>query len=132
MQIWTAGEVQSELADSYRSARKDIEQALNTSVSSQDYGAGVSKWALIYILMDEDDPAYPEVRRYKKRTGVVEYRLKVDYHAFKEADADSQRKLLAAAILRSIDLSGQLRITDFDIDRFKSDVLHVLKKNGWV
>ncbi len=131
MRVWTSGEVMSDIAEPYRFARKDVEQALNASVASEDYGAGVTEWALIYIIMDEDDPAYPEVRRYKKRTGVVEFRLKVDHQAFKEGDALTQRKLLAAAILRSLDLSGELKISDFDAERFKRDLVQALTKKEW-
>jgi hypothetical protein len=39
---------------------------------------------------------------------------------------------LAAAVLRSLDLSGELKIADFDAERFKSDVVQALKKNEWV
>ena len=131
MQVWSSGEAMIDIAAPYRSAREDVEQALNASVASEDYGAGVSKWALVYIIMDEDDPAYPEVRRYKKRTGVVEFRLKVNHRAFKEATALTQRKLLAAAILRSLDLFGELKIADFDAERFKKDVVQALTKNKW-
>lgn len=131
MQVWTAGEVQIDLAETYRSARKEVEHELNKTVASGDYGVGVSKWALIYIILPEDDSAFPEVRRYKKRTGVVEFRLKVDYQAFKESDARTQRKLLAASVRRSIDLSGELKIADFDVGHFKADVIQVLTKNEW-
>jgi hypothetical protein len=63
---------------------------------------------------------------------VVEFRLKVDHQAFKEADALTQRKLLAATVMRSIDLFGELKIADFDGGRFKRDVVQALKKNQWV
>lgn len=132
MQVWTAAEAMLDIAEPFRSARKVVEKVLNTSLGSEDYGTGVMKWALIYIIMDEDDPNYPEVRRYRKRTHEVEFRLKVDHQAFKEGDVFAQRKLLAAAVLRSIDLSGQLKITDFDAERFKADVVQALKKNNWV
>src|SRR5262245_58564177 len=111
-----------DIEEPLRLASNEVERVLNAKVASEDYGIGVSKWALIYIIMDEDDPAYPEVRRYKKRTGVVEFRLKVDHRAFKEADARTQRMLLAAAVLRSLDLSGELKIADFDAERFKRDM----------
>jgi hypothetical protein len=132
MQVWTAGEVMIDIAHSYRSARKDVERALNAAVGAEGYGAGVTKWALIYIIMDEDDPNYPEIRRYEKRTGVVEFRLKVDHQAFKDGDRLTQRKLLAAAVLRSLELSVKLRIADFDTERFKSDVVEALRRNEWV
>jgi hypothetical protein len=131
MQVWTSAEAMIDIEAPLRFASNELERALNASVGCEDYGSGVSKWALIYIIMDEDDPAYPEVRRYKKRTGVVEFRLKVDHQAFKEADARTHRKLLAAAVLRTLDLSGELKIAGFDAERFKRDVVQALKNNEW-
>jgi hypothetical protein len=131
MKIWTSSEAMADLVESLRSARRDVEQALNLSVASEGYGAGVSTWAIIYIVMDEDDPAYTEIRRYNKRAGVMEFRLKVDHRAFKEADPLAQRKLLAATVLRSLDLFDDVRVADFDADRFKRDLTQALRKNQW-
>ncbi len=132
MQIWTSSDAMLDIDDPLNSARKDVERELNVSVGCEDYGSGVSKWAVIYIVMDKDDPAYPEVRRYNNHTGVVELRLKVDHHAFKESNSLAHRKLLAVAMLRSIDLSEGLKLGDFDTGRFRKDVVQGLKKNEWV
>jgi hypothetical protein len=131
MRVWTSGEIEGDIDQSFRLARKAVEQALTARVGSEDYGAGVCKWALIYIIMNEEDPAYPEIQRYTKSTGVVEFRLNVDHRAFTEGDPLRQRELLAATVLRSLDLSGGLRIPDFDADRFKRDVTQALNENKW-
>jgi hypothetical protein len=132
VRIWTSGELQHDVGEPFRFARKDVERELSNSVLSEDYGAGVIKWALIYILLPANDSFLPEIQRYKKRKREVEFRLKVDHQAFKESDAFTQRRLLAAAFLRSIDLSGELGIADFDAERFKLDVVQVLKTNDWL
>jgi Immunity protein 44 len=132
VRVWTSSEALIDVDEALNLARKDVEREVAKSLASKNYGSGVSKWALIYILLPENDPKYPEVRRYRKRTRVVEFRLKVDHQAFKEGGAIAQRKLLAAAFLRSIDLSGSLPIEDFDRTRFKADVVQVFERNNWV
>jgi hypothetical protein len=132
MQFWTSSEAMADIDTALNSARSVVERTLKTAVGCENYGSGVSKWALIYIVMNEDDPAFQEVSRYTKRMGVVEFRLKVDYHCFKSADSRRQRMLLAATVLRSIELSGELQIADFDSVRFRTDVVQALKKKEWV
>jgi Immunity protein 44 len=132
MRVWTSSESMVDVHERLRSASREVERELNAAVGSESYGTGVIEWALIYIIMDQVDPNFPEVRRYKKRKQEVEFRLKVDHQAFKEAGALAQRKLLSETILRSIDLSRELKISDFDAERFKKDVVQALKKNEWV
>jgi Immunity protein 44 len=119
MQVWTSSEAQFDVDEALTAARKDLERELRSSVASQDFGTGVSKWALIYILLPEDDSNYPEVWRFHKRTSVVEFRLKVDHKSFKESNTIDQRKLLGEAVLRSIELSRKLRIPNFDTENFR-------------
>ena len=132
MQIWTSSEAVLDVDEALSAARKDVERELNKAVTSADYGDGVSKWALIYIVMPENDPRYSEVHRYTKRTKVVEFRLKVDHRAFKEGDALAQRKLLAAAIMRSLELSKGRSIPAFALERFKNDVAQALQSHNWM
>lgn len=131
MRVWTSSESMADVYEPLRLASREVERELNAAVGSESYGTGVIEWALIYIIMDQVDPNFPEVRRYKKRKREVEFRLKVDHQAFKEADVLAQRKLLSETVLRSIKLSGELKIADFDVERFKRDVVQALKKNEW-
>ena len=65
MRVWTSGELQSDVDDPFRFARKDVERELSNSVATQDYGTGVIEWALIYILLPKSDSFLQEIRRYK-------------------------------------------------------------------
>jgi hypothetical protein len=132
MKVWTSSEAMHDVAEPLRLASNEVEKALNEFVSPINYGAGVSDWTLIYILLPENDPNYGEIRRFHKRRGVVEFRLKVNHHAFKDADPLGQRRLLAAAIVRSIDLSHSMKLGEFDLARFRQDIAQVLAANDWV
>ena len=94
MKLWMSDEIQADVGDVHRRARQDVENAINDKLSDSDYGSGVSKWAFISIIREEDSDDYGEIRRYDKRRKVVEFRLKIDHSQFKQAAATEQRKLL--------------------------------------
>lgn len=131
MQFWSSSEVQSDVADSHRPARKDVELTINNVITERNYGDGVSKWALIYIILDEGDD-YPELNRYQKKNGVAEFRLVVDYTTIQACDDMEHRKLLAQAIVRSLDLAKTMKLDGFDLDAFSRDVLNALAERRWL
>jgi hypothetical protein len=132
MKLWTSSEAMADIDEPLRLASKDVECVLNSSISTREYGPGVTQWDLIYIIMDEDDPNYNEVHRYKKKKHSIEFRLKVDHSAFKRGDSKTQRKLLASSVLRSIRIAETMYIDDFDCKRFLLDVEQTLEKNSWM
>ena len=131
MQFWSSSEIQSDVADSHRPARKDVELAINSVIATRSYGAGVSQWALIYIILEEGDD-YPETYRYQKKNGVAEFRLTVDYANIKVCDDFEHRKQLASAILRSLELAKTMKIQSFKLDTFSHDVIDILTERGWL
>lgn len=131
MQFWSSSEVQSDVADSHRPARKDLELAINNVIAERSYGDGVSQWALIYIILDEGDD-YPELNRYQKKNGVAEFRLVVDYAAIQACDHMEHRKVLAQTIVRSLDLAKTMKIASFDLDAFSRDVVSALAQLRWL
>lgn len=131
MQFWSSSEVQSDVADSHRPARKDLELAINNVIAERSYGDGVSQWALIYIILDEGDD-YPELNRYQKKNGVAEFRLVVDYTTIRACDHMEHRKVLAQTIVRSLDLAKTMKIASFDLDAFSRDVVSALAQRRWL
>lgn len=130
MNFWSSSEVESDVADAHRQARKDLESSINHKIARKEYGSGVSKWALIYIVLSEKDVKYPEVCRFQKKSKIVEFRLCVDYLAIRNGDELNHRKLLAATILRTLQLAKSMRLDDFDLEAFSADVSMVLSEVG--
>jgi hypothetical protein len=58
----------------------------------------------------------------------LEYRVKVDYTDFKNADAEKSIEILAISILNSLDVFDKVKITDFDTMAFKADLENCFKK----
>ncbi len=132
MQFWNSCEAEVDVADPLRYAGNDIEDKLNEALSTRSYGDGVVEWAIIFIMLSQDDPNYCEIQRFHKKRKVVEFRLKVDHAKFKSGTEIEQRQLLSAAILRSFRLTSKMKLDDFDQTKYESDVCQVLTSHGWV
>jgi hypothetical protein len=130
--LWTSGEVQVDVADSFRLARKEVDTLVNETVKGVDYGDGLEEWALIFIIRAEDHSDYDEVKKYRKKTREFEFRLKIPHGAFKIADATGQRRLIAESVRRSIAEMDKLRASNVDIERLRKDVVAALVAKGWL
>jgi hypothetical protein len=42
--LWISGEIQLDMDEEHRSARKDVEDAANVVFGSSNYGEGLNKW----------------------------------------------------------------------------------------
>lgn len=129
--LWMTEEIQRDVSQQYAMARMEIEPALNAVVDPTNYGA-LKKWYFIAIVPDDDDPNYPEVKKYHKKRQEFEFRLKIDHATFKSADDLGKRKLIMTALLRSIDEMRKLVPKGIDDVRLESDVCGVAAANGWL
>jgi Immunity protein 44 len=129
--LWMSGEIQSDIADEYRLARKDVEVAVNAALGASNYGDGLSKWSLIAIILEEDHPDFDEVKRYRKKERNFEFRLKISHAEFKATDSVGRRKLIVEALLRSIAEMRRLAIRSIDSAKLESDVRELAAAKGW-
>lgn len=60
---------------------------------------------------------FPEVVRYSSRQTVLEFRLQVDYQAFKQTSEPGRITLLLNCLRRSIDLMKHLSVSESDRNR---------------
>jgi hypothetical protein len=125
------GELQGDIGVDYQVARNEIEQCTQAAVSQADYGA-IKEWALIAIILEEDIPGYQEVKRFKKTLQKFEFRLKIDHATFKTADELGKRRLIVAALLRSIDEMRKLVSKGIDYARLESDIRGVALAKAWL
>jgi hypothetical protein len=63
-----------------------------------------------------------------------EYRIKLDYDSFKNADEESSKKILAKEILMSLAVFEKMKskIKDFDMIRFKADLEDYFKSQALI
>jgi hypothetical protein len=130
--LWMSGEVQSDIADEYRLARKDVEAAVNAALRPFNYGDGLNKWSVIAIILEEDHPDFDEVKKYRGKERTFEFRLKISHTAFKSADPVGRRRLIVEALLRSIAEMRILTIRSIDHAKLESDVRELAAAKGWL
>ena len=129
--LWMSAEIQRDVSPQYTAALNEMEPAINAIIETSDYGP-LTRWSFIAIVLDDDDPDYGEVKRYHKKTRVVEFRMKIDHATFKAADDLGKRKLIMAALLRSINEMPKLVPKGIDYARLESDVRGVATAKGWL
>ena len=131
MKLWISGEIMAEVADAYREARKDVERLFNDNLGDRSYGESVQRIKLIGILMDGDDPKFAEVSKYHKREKDAEFRLKLDYLAFRDGPDLQRRRLVAGAVLRAIKMLPQLSPA-CDSSRLAADFVEAAEGRAWL
>jgi len=134
MVLWMSSEADKDVGRSYRSARNKIEKAVNKWLETANYGTTVKEWVLIGIVTAEEYPGFGEVNRFTKKSGVAEFRLRIDHAAFKKAanDMNARCKLICKSLIRSLDLLAKKKIPDFDHKSLMADFREFAKKKGWL
>lgn len=121
-----SGEIQKEVYDAYRAARKTIEIRVNERLEGEDYGKGLEEWAYIAIIRAVDSDDYPEIFKYSKRNKEAEFRLKINYNQFESGSPETQRKLISASLLRALKMMPEIGVKDIDYNRLMKDISQVL------
>ena len=129
IEFWMSGEIEINVDDSHRTARKIIEKQVNESIGTNHYGEGLKLWSYLAIILDSKTaPYYPEVKRYSRRKKEVEFRLKINHRKFLEGSPETHLRLLSESVLRSLKLMHEMKIKDLDLDRLEADVTKCLSK----
>ena len=131
MTLWMSGEIQLDIADQHRSARKEIESAVNAVLESSNYGEALNKWYFISIILEEAPPGFDEINKLRKKEQSFESRLRISYNEFKAADAVGQRRLIMIALLRSVTEMRRCAVKGIDHDKLESDLRELAATKGW-
>jgi hypothetical protein len=125
-----SGEVQADIADAYRFARRDVEQAVESALRERDYGAALARLSLISIIL-EDESGFDEIKKYDKNKRQFEMRLKIPHQQFQAADAQFRRQMVAYTLLRAVKEMRALGVPGIDYERLESDVASAVASRGW-
>lgn len=82
------------------------------------------------MILRPDIKLYEERTLYKAKEGSADYRLKIDYDAFVQADEQEKRRLIIENILQCVRLLGEKtkkQKTDFDAQRLENDIIEFTK-----
>ena len=130
MRLWLSGELQHDVALGYTDAARHLRRILRPVVSAADYGKSVIEWAFIGILQQRDTRATTEDWQFFKPRGLAQFRLRLDYDAFKQSDELDRSRLLFCALLRSASLSPRLHMENFNAEKFAADLIDIGVTHG--
>jgi hypothetical protein len=133
MQLWMSGELMRDVGDAYSKVLNIVEPTMNTVFRQRDYGEGLRQWAFIAMILGElGPPDYKEIKRYHKRDKSCEFRLRIDYDAFREAHLSERFTLVCEALLRSLSLMEDMKIPDVNVKALRDDFVSTARANGWL
>jgi hypothetical protein len=132
--LWMTEEIQSDVAEEYADARREIEAAMNAVFSSFSYGDALEEWVVIGTVRKNASASdgYGEINRYVKKERSFESRLKIPHAEFKAANAVEKRMLIVGILLRSIAEMRRRKIPGIDFAKLESDVRELAAAKGWV
>lgn len=126
MNFWYSGEIDSEVDDAFHSTRKTIEERLNTALAGNDYGAGVTKIAIIPIILGPRFPNHSERRLLQRSQHSADYRLRIDFETFRRGGERTRELLLIRNTIQAIeDISRKTEKANIEFSgkALKQDVL---------
>lgn len=127
MKLWIGGEIQADIADSFRMARKTVEGLINNSLDQKKYALNLKAWDCIAVIKDDSD--FDEIVKYSPKKKEMDFRLKINYQEFKEGSNKIREKLIFNMLQRSLKLLKEKGFTDEEIDPLIIDVEQVGNKN---
>lgn len=112
---------------------KPMNRVLMERLGSKDYGLGLTKWFLLFIMVPAGLPGHddPERVRFEKKNKAVDMRLHISNEAFHRADEAGRRVLVVECMMRSLDLIEAKKVPDFDILALKADVAMIAREEDW-
>jgi hypothetical protein len=126
MQFWYSGEVDSEVYDAFMTTRKFVESRLNGALSSRTYGSAVAKIAIIPIVLGPRFANRPERKLLQHSKCSADYRLKIDFEAFRDGNERARQELLIRNTIQAIaDISRKTKkaALEFEGESLTNDVL---------
>jgi len=123
----------------YRSADIDkitiiypLAQKANSFLETRDYGAGVQDYIIGIICMSSefDYKWKEEKKKYYKTKRLLEYDIKLNYAQVENATENGIKQIFAGRWLDSLGVIEELKIKNFDTDKFREDLILFFEQNG--
>jgi hypothetical protein len=130
MKLWMSAEFSGDIGDGLRLARNFVEDEINTVIEAKDYDIELDGWDCIAIIM-ESDSDFEEVIKYSIKKRDMDFRLRICFENFANADALGQQRLIYQMLLRSLDLLIEKGVNVSGINALRADVEGIAKKFAW-
>jgi len=131
MKFFFSGELDVDIADSYREIRKLVESTLNEQLGENNYGEEIQKISIIPIILG---PRFiegkKERRLIKKKEKVADYRLFVDFNTWLNGTNEIRTNLIIDNILEAVDDINRKLKDSFNGDSLRNDILRSFNKES--
>ena len=123
---------------SKRQAIKEVSEAANNLVASNDYGESIEKMLVGLIVVEPvyDDFSKPRRPRYTEHKETMAFgsipivihktldiEIKLNYEQVLAAEGEELKRIVAFEVLNALhNLKVPKKVTDFDKDRFEADI----------
>ena len=126
MEIFMSGEIDSSVSDLFGEVCNEIEQKLKV-LETNDYGTEVESIGIIPIIVNlspdlEDAGFFKERKLFSKKKKDADYRLRIDYAKFVNADREIKKLLILKNVITCIRLLSEKATKDFDAKRLENDI----------
>jgi len=124
VRFFFSGELDSKIADAYRSTRKQVETTLNEALKSVEYGEAIEEIGIIPIILSAKFAEGHKERRLVKRAAkTADYRLFIDFDSFANGSEEERKHLLVENLLNAVaDIDRKLK-GSFNGIRLRQDIL---------
>lgn len=121
MEIWISSEMDSDIAEEFRIANNELEDELKPFLASKQYDLELDSLDCIAIL--RNDKEFEEIYIYSKKNRDIDFRLVINYGAFKSASFQRRKQLILEMVLRAVDiLSNKKGINESAAKKLKADL----------
>lgn len=124
-----SGEVDASVSEPFREVRNDIQKKLKV-LEKNDYGSEVESLGVIPIVACltpelENAGFFKERQLFSKKKKDADFRLRINYEKFINADEATKRLLVIKNVIDSVRLLSEKAKKDFDAKRLEADILAV-------
>ncbi len=125
-----SSETQYDILHPSITARNAVKRVVNTIITTRDYNLPLKSWDVIFILKEQED--LEEIIEYDPEEEEMDFRLRIPYKEFKEADEKGKEKMIFAQLQRSVDLLGDQGISSEGLGLLRADLVAIGTHEGWI
>jgi hypothetical protein len=127
MKFFFSGEIDVLVTDHWRRVVYPMEKRLNEALGERDYGSVLKDIGLIpVILRPKWRGIFRERRLFKRKEAEADYRTRIDFDDFMNADDGERQRLVARNLLDAISDLSRKAGKAFRADDLRDDVLKTL------
>lgn len=101
-------------------------------LEKRDYGKDIKEYVIGLICRSPhfDKGRDDMTSKYTKSKKLLEYHIKLDFHKFAVATEKEVEAMFASELLKSLNIVEKMNIKDFDIERFRQDLMEFFASNN--